>query len=331
MINHPALLALVAWSLLGSVAMLAAGAWAGRILRGWNPALATEDQLLLERATTLVSTIVAAVLVFQVLSFFLFILAAEELHGRFVGAMCAAGTLNVNRFGYPALGFKFFNAVLGGAWCLLNRLDGQGHDFPLLRAKYRLLLGLAPLLILGEILQGLFFANLKADVITSCCGSLFGQSDKALVSELTSLSTPMAIGLWGGLALITLIAGGIHLRRGSRPHFFSLASILWTAAGVVVLVSALSVYIYELPTHHCPFCMLKPEYQFVGYAFYGLLLVQGVASLALMVFALLPSKPSISEALPRMIRRLVWSALLAGLIFGLLGLFSVFTSTYVGN
>lgn len=329
MINHPALLALAAWSLLGSVGMLAAGTWAIRILHGWNPARASEDQLLLERATTLVSTIVVTVLVFQVLSFFLFILAAEELHGRFVGAMCAAGTLNANRFGYPTLGFKLMNAFLGGAWCLLNRLDSQGHDFPLLKIKYRILLGIAPLLILGEILQGLFFANLKADVITSCCGSLFGQGDKALVSDLTSLSSPVAMGLWGGMALMSLLAGITYLRRSWRPHPFAITSLLWTVSGLVVLVSTLSVYIYELPTHHCPFCLLKPEYHFVGYAYYGLLLVQGVASLTLMVFALLPSRASLSEALPRMFQGLVWTSLLAGLLFGLLGFISVLTSAYV--
>jgi hypothetical protein len=27
-------------------------------------------------------------------------------------------------------------------------------------------------------------------------------------------------------------------------------------------------YIYELPTHHCPFCMLQKEYNYIGYIIY---------------------------------------------------------------
>jgi len=31
-------------------------------------------------------------------------------------------------------------------------------------------------------------------------------------------------------------------------------------------------YIYELPTHQCPFCMLQDHYYYVGYLLWGLLL-----------------------------------------------------------
>jgi hypothetical protein len=40
---------------------------------------------------------------------------------------------------------------------------------------------------------------------------------------------------------------------------------------LVAVVSFLSLYIYQLPTHHCPFDMLQRGYGFVGYALYGAL------------------------------------------------------------
>ncbi|MEZ5601232.1 MAG: hypothetical protein R3F36_09750 [Candidatus Competibacteraceae bacterium] len=42
----------------------------------------------------------------ELLSLLLFAQTAESLSGQFVGAMCATGVLNVNRFGFPTLLLK---------------------------------------------------------------------------------------------------------------------------------------------------------------------------------------------------------------------------------
>ncbi len=54
----------------------------------------------------------------------------------FVGAMCAAGTLYVNRYGYPALILKVINFLLAGLWLILNYADNRGYDYPLIKKKY---------------------------------------------------------------------------------------------------------------------------------------------------------------------------------------------------
>ena len=54
-------------------------------------------------------------LAFEILSLFLFIYTADDLHRLFVGAMCAAGTLYVNAFGYPALMLKVGNSCWRGS------------------------------------------------------------------------------------------------------------------------------------------------------------------------------------------------------------------------
>jgi len=34
-----------------------------------------------------------------------------------------------------------------------------------------------------------------------------------------------------------------------------------------------STYVYQLPTHHCPFCLLQKDYYYVGYILYATLYV----------------------------------------------------------
>ncbi len=84
-------------------------------------------------------------LAFELLSLFLFIYTADTLSSLFVGAMCAAGSLNVNGFGYPAVILKIVNFLLAGLWLIINYTDNKAHDYPLIKIKYGLLLFITPI------------------------------------------------------------------------------------------------------------------------------------------------------------------------------------------
>src|SRR5512147_2370913 len=145
MILHPAILALVTGSFM-VLGMIAYAAWWGyRVIEGWDLQSGSEGQLLLEKKTYLISTLMVYALSFEILSFFLLVYVADDLHRLFVGAMCAAGTLNVNENGYPAVGLKVLNCVLAGVWLVLNHADSRAVDYPLIRRKYTLLLAILPL------------------------------------------------------------------------------------------------------------------------------------------------------------------------------------------
>ena len=100
MILHPAVIALLTGSLLVVLMIANAAYWGWRVIDGWDLQSSAEEQLALEKKTYLISTLMAWAFGFQILSFFLLIYVADNLHRLFVGAMCAAGTLNVNEFGY---------------------------------------------------------------------------------------------------------------------------------------------------------------------------------------------------------------------------------------
>ena len=180
MILHPAVLALSAGSLVVTFMVLSAAFYGVKILKHWDLKSGSELQLNLERQTYLISTIMSYAFGFQLFSLFLFIFTADKLAGLFTGAMCAAGTLNVNGFGYPALLFKIINFILGGVWLIVNYTDNRAIDYPLIKKKYAFLLVVAPFILVEMVLQGAYFLNLDAHVITSCCGSLFSPEGKGI-------------------------------------------------------------------------------------------------------------------------------------------------------
>ena len=328
MILHPPVVALLVGSLLTSF-MLVLCAWHSvRILRHWNLASGSERQLGLERRTYLISTVMSYACGLEVVSLFLFIYTADDLAPLFVGAMCAAGTLNVNGWGYPTLILKLGAAILAGAWLLLNRADNRGPDYPLIRKKYASLLVLAPVMLAETGAQAAFFLELKPDVITSCCGSLFSAAGPSVSSELASLpSLPMKVAFYGVTA--ALLASVIwFVRRAAGGYLVASLSLLSFVTAIAALISFISLYVYELPTHHCPFCLLQKEYHFIGYPLYGLLLVGVIAGLGVGVLHPSRQTASLRSVLPSMQRRLSLTALACFATFALLSTYLMLATSF---
>ncbi len=318
MILHPAIIALILVSLLISGLVLYASFFGIRIIRRWDILSGSEEQLALERSTYLISTILSYVLVFQIGSLFLYIYTADNLHRLFVGAMCAAGTLNVNPYGYPTFLLKILNFILAGLWLIINYTDNQVFDYPLIKKKYALLLFIAPLMVTESVIQTLYFLGLKGDVITSCCGSLFSTERSSVSSDIASV--PVRAGMAGfyfGLAL-TFFLGIVYWTMGKLGRLFSLISGILFLVSCVSLISFISLYFYELPTHHCPFCILQKEYGYIGYLLYGTLLAGVVSGLGVGVLMPFKGIKSLSHSLPMIQKRLALICLVSyGLFAGI--------------
>ena len=240
------------------------------IILRWNFQSSSADQLSLERKTYLISTIMNYVLGFQIISALLFIYTVDDIHNLFVGAMCATGSLNANPVGWNALISKIIVCFLAGLWLVLNFLDQKVENYPLVRMKYIFLIVLLPFIIADSLLQLQYFLGLDPDIITSCCGSLFSSLGGGVGSSLSGLPVrPTMIVFYVGCGVILSTSFlCIYSHKAIFRYLHSFASAALLIVALAGIISFVSIYIYELPTHHCPFDILQGGYNFIGYPLY---------------------------------------------------------------
>jgi hypothetical protein len=265
------------WSLgltIAGLIVLALGLFAGRtairVLRYWNPASDSNLQIKLENEIWLASTLVEYGLGFQIITLILFVLAADTFCQVIVGAMCATGALLANDFGMPALLVKIAGVFLYGFWIVLHKLDISAETYPLVKIKYIYLLLILPLLLADIVLQTLYIAFLSPDIITSCCAVVFSSSAETGRNLLESFSQETLLLLYYTTIISLIIMGYALLKRWMLPlaAVFSAGWLWFLGLATVAIITVFSSYIYAMPYHNCPFCILKPEYHYIGFTLY---------------------------------------------------------------
>ena len=331
MLFQPAIIALLMAAGVAVFMLLASAPFALRVIRHWDIRSGSEAQLVMERQTYLFSTLLSFVFVAQLAALMLFVFNADRLSVMFVGAMCAVGTLNVNAYGFPSLIVQMMVFFLAAMWLAINHVDTRAPDYPLVRIKYGLLLLLLPLLILSFWLELQYFLGLKANVITSCCGSLFSEEAETIASEASAMEALPAMYLFYGGMAVAIFNAVWHWRRGGRLSGWLLAAA--SVAGFAVAISGvlafISLYIYEHPHHHCPFCVLKPEYDYRGYWLYVPLFAAtatGLGAGALQAFARVPS---LQAVIPRVSSRLAGVTAVGYILFTVLATYFVVASNLI--
>jgi hypothetical protein len=242
--------------------------------------------------------------------------------------MCAAGTFNVNSYGYPLLVLKVLNFSLCGLWLILNYTDSQGTDYPIIQAKYRFLVVITILLAIDTWLTLNYFGALKANVITSCCGTLFSTDTQSIAGDLASLpSMATKVFLFLGAALV--IRSGIHFlftgRGGSVYSYLSTGLFVFSFAAIIAVIS---VYYYELPTHHCPFCLLQAEYNYIGYPLYLTLFSAGIAGAGVGVIERFKEVPSLKAVIPKLQKKLCLTSMIGYIIFIVISVYPMVFSDF---
>jgi hypothetical protein len=334
MILHPGILALLAGSCIVFAMMLYASVQGIIILTGWDFSSSSEKQLILERKTYLVSTIIKYALGFEILSVFLFLYTLDDIHHLFVGAMCATGSLNANPAGWIALSAKILIFFSASIWLVLNRLDQTAEDFPLVRLKYAALLFITLLVGFGLFFEMKYFLGLEPEVITSCCGSLFSESSQGIAGELSALSVgPVMVTfyftvlLFFGAAVLCLIKSGALIR-----YTLSIISLAVFVVSITAIVSFISLYIYELPSHHCPFDIIQKGYNYVGYLIYSSLFCGVLFGMLPGLFQPMKKISSLQEELAVSEKRWLYLSIVFIMIFAALSswpvLFGDFTMHY---
>ena len=313
MIVNPAIIALIGGSLLTVGFAIYACGWGFKIIRHWNLASGSSLQLQLECRTHLIATTMAWLLALEIFSLFLFVYTADHLHPMFIGAMCAAGSLHVKDYGYPGLIVKIASVLACGVWLIVNQCDNQAEDYPLIRYKYRMLIGITVLIIVGALLQISYFKRLDVNVITSCCGTLFSSEAQSIAGTIAALPPPV-------MRIVFFVTIVLHLRTtihllatGRGGAWLGWISGLFFMVASLSVISFISLYYYALPTHHCPFDLLQAHYHYIGYPLYAAIFATAISGMGAGMLDRFTEIASLSSVVPACQRRYAWVGLIANL------------------
>lgn len=332
MIISPAIIALIASAVITTLMYLYASIFAIGIIRKWDIKSGSESQIILERRTYLISTMVAYALGFEALSLLLYVHTAEAMHEMFSGAMCAAGTLNVGRFGYQTLILKIVVVFFASIWIIINRADNKAHDYPLIKHKYAMLLFIAPIAAGAAAFQIVYLSGLKADVITSCCGSLFS-AGQAADGASGGLREIMSIEYaYYPLILASAVFAFVFYKYAKAGLLTGALSLIAFPVSLIAITNHVSPYIYELPTHRCPFCLLQSDYGIIGYILYLAVFIAGICGTGVGVLGIFERKAeSLALVMPGIRRRLALAAAIAHLMTAVVSAYAVSTSNLVAG
>ncbi|RXJ96232.1 hypothetical protein CRV00_03390 [Malaciobacter molluscorum] len=226
-----------------------------KILKNWNFSITTSLQYSLEKRNYLVNTIINFTIICKIILFFFFVKSLSELSNVVPGAMCIAGVIGANDYGEALLLLKIFIVFMLGIWLIINRLDIKSKKFIYIKPKYFFFNFILFLIVFEIFFEVLYFVNVPLKVPVFCCSTLF-KAD-ALPFGLTQSNLAITFYI---IFIFTLIFS--YLKKIVLSFLFN---ILFLFISYFSVTYFFSIYIYILPNHQCPFCILQKEYFYVGY------------------------------------------------------------------
>lgn len=234
----------------------------------WNAKATTPLQYKLYQQSYLVAVIIKYLFVLKLPLFLFFIFTCDTLSSIITGAMCASGVVNSVDFGLNLTLFKLVNLYLFGFWLLLHHADMKEETQPFTKLKFFLFTLFAIPLFVEIFLEIDFFTSLNISKIVSCCGTLFSAASTSSVSLLFLVNANVWMLLFYASFAVVIVAYKVK-----NTPLLILSNIFLCFFAIVSLILFFSPYVYELPTHHCPFCLLQSDYFYVGYGLYTLLFI----------------------------------------------------------
>jgi hypothetical protein len=238
-----------------------------KILKKWNFNSFNPLQFKLEKESYLINTITLFVFGLKFLLLLYFIFTIDALSLIVSGAMCGAGVIDANQYGTALLSLKLFILFLLTLWLYLNFYDMRTKDYKYFKEKSWLFSAIFLLIFLEIYLDFQYFTNINTHIPVSCCSTLFGQLEGA---------NPLPFGLNISLLLVLFYLLYILLLTALYSGYKLLyigVNLLFVYVAYYAVVYFFGTYIYQLPTHKCPFCMLQVEYFYVGYLLWGSLFI----------------------------------------------------------
>jgi len=146
---------------------------------------------------------------------------------------------------------------------VLNKEDIKYETQPYTRLKFAVFLFAYILLVIEIFLEYLMFYSIEPQELVDCCGVIFSSSSGSYLSYLLGLDFKIMLSVY----YLLFIALVVSFYTKSR-YIYSILNIFFIFTSLVTLIAFFGTYIYELPTHKCPFCFLQKDYSYIGYLIY---------------------------------------------------------------
>jgi len=252
------------------------------ILRNYIPNAVTQKQYILEKKSYLITTIIQVSLFINIFLLAYFAYTLNSLASIIPGAMCAAGVISSNVFGNPLIVLKIFIIILSMLWLAINKEDFIQKGHPYFKVKLYFFLFIFLLILIDFIMALNFFSNLSTVEPVLCCSNIYKNTTSTMPFNL---KTSYIITLFYLIYIILVFV--LHYKKRFLITAFSLAFLYLAYLSITYFFST---YIYELPTHKCPYCILGSDYYYIGYFIYSTLFI---ASFYALTSSVLPYKQSL--------------------------------------
>ncbi len=249
------------------------------LLKKYDSNAVSAYQYKLEKMSYLLITIISVSVIIKFFLLPFFVHTLDTLSAIVPGAMCGAGVIQANEYGEMSLVVKIVVVMLSLLWITLNSHDEKTLKQPYFKTKLYFFIFIYILLILELFLELKFLANISTESPVLCCSAIY--VDDADKNPLPfNLSMINLLTLFYSLYILIVV-----LAYYKKRYLLAPVSLLYAYISYYAIVYFLGTYIYELPTHKCPFCMLQSDYYFIGYGVFASLFMATFYALSASVFS----------------------------------------------
>ena len=234
-----------------------------RIFLKWDINSTSKLQYKLEKQSFLAATIIKYIFILKLPLFLFFTFTLDKISNVLTGAMCGAGVVDATTVGIYLLVLKIINIYIFGFWLVLHYIDIKSETLPFVKLKFGFFIGAFFIFAAELVLEAFMFGSINIDKIVSCCGSIYSSTANSMLAEVFTIETPLLLTMFYGNFLVIVLLYFLKKR-----YLFAISNFIFLIVSIISLILFFGTYIYELPTHHCPFCFLQKDYYYVGYLIY---------------------------------------------------------------
>ena len=230
------------------------------ILKSYKSDTYTQLQYSLEKKSYLLSSIIHLSLYISFFMLIYFGYTINHLATLVPGAMCGAGVINANIYGVYLVALKFFLIIFALVWLQLNTKDLKNRSREYFKPKLLFFIFLYFGFVISFALELLYFTHIELQEPVLCCSNIYAQTKSSTLTQTFQKHIAVIFFFYTLLLLSLLYA--------KKKIAAIILSILYVPLSYYALTYFFSPYIYQLPTHKCPYCILESDYTFIGYFIY---------------------------------------------------------------